>query len=249
MVEEQRENEPLLENPDIQIAVIDGDVLLYKALYAFETLQEQIAGVDEHRQAILRDTGADVYLIYLTGSTNFRLSLPGYKANRKTRPPNYEALKAHMLTLDGVYKIEGAEADDAISLTVRQKYPKAIMCSIDKDLLQIPGYHYRWHKEFPFQTVTAEQAEYNFWIQMLMGDSVDGVTGIPGIGTKTAERLLINEDPSRYAQIVLAEYQAEYGTFVGNQWFQDTYKMLKLLTVNTFRIPTPVIYGGTDDTH
>jgi len=48
---------------------------------------------------------------------------------------------------------------------------------VDKDLLQVPGWHYNYERR-QLQYITELQASQNFYTQVLIGDSVDNVDGI-----------------------------------------------------------------------
>lgn len=67
--------------------------------------------------------------------------------------------------------------------------PVSIIATVDKDLDMIPGWHYNFVKK-ELYNVTPEQAIYNFYYQCLVGDTADGVKGVPGIGPKKAARIL-----------------------------------------------------------
>jgi hypothetical protein len=53
----------------------------------------------------------------------------------------------------------------------------------------VPGLHYNPDKD-KFTQINEEEANLNWMRQTLMGDTVDGYTGIPKIGSKRAEALL-----------------------------------------------------------
>jgi DNA polymerase-1 len=82
------------------------------------------------------------------------------------------------------------EADDVLGILatdVSSPEIEKIIVSIDKDLKQIPGQIYDGKDLIP---ITKKQGDYWFLIQTLAGDSVDGYGGCPGIGVKTAQKLL-----------------------------------------------------------
>jgi len=85
---------------------------------------------------------------------------------------------------------EKQEADDAISIRAyalgEEDY---IICSIDKDLDNVRGWHYNFGKNERY-FVKEEEAIKNFYRQVLTGDRVDNVPGLPGIGPKKAEKIL-----------------------------------------------------------
>jgi len=64
-----------------------------------------------------------------------------------------------------------------------------IICSIDKDLLQIKGNHFNWNSDI-ISIQSDEDADKVFWKQILMGDSTDNIVGIPRVGKVKAERII-----------------------------------------------------------
>lgn len=82
------------------------------------------------------------------------------------------------------------EGDDVIGIMATGKAaPVYVICSIDKDLKTIPGSHYNFGSNEFFE-VTREEADYWHMIQTLTGDTTDGYSGCPGVGIKTAEKIL-----------------------------------------------------------
>lgn len=76
--------------------------------------------------------------------------------------------------------------------------PDTIICTTDKDLDMIPGWHYTWEIKRLGQTVrkaqkyyvNAYEASHFFYYQLLVGDSTDNIKGVVGIGKQKAEKLL-----------------------------------------------------------
>ena len=192
-------------------AIIDADSIAF-AIASTMARQERddpsyINGEEDFRWSlsvfitqIIEATDADSYELHLTGSESFRKILaPWYKANRKgmPKPENLNAIKQQMVDEWGAeYAPSGFEADDTVAeeafrhIATEDEY---VICSIDKDLDTIPGWHYRWpthNKPEALYFVTDYQARYNFWTQVLVGDSADGIKGIPWVGPKTAFTLL-----------------------------------------------------------
>ena len=86
--------------------------------------------------------------------------------------------------------IEDQEADDAIGIAAYEmEVGEYCICSIDKDLDMLRGDHYNFVKDERY-FITEEEGIKNFYKQLLMGDRVDNIIGIKGIGTVKAERLL-----------------------------------------------------------
>lgn len=153
-------------------------------------------------------------VVYLTGSGNFReqmATIQEYKGNRDPshKPKYYREIKQYLMDVWHAKVIHGREADDALGVAQYSAEPDTtVIVTIDKDLDNIHGYHYNWRKK-EFYHVTPERADYLFWIQVLMGDKTDHIQGIPGIGPKTAEKILAETDKSwmSMAEAVLAAYE------------------------------------------
>ncbi len=164
----------------------------------------------------LQDDGAPAYLavaLDVSGDTGtFRSQLyPDYKANRDAPPedlfPQVErCLK--MLEAIGVPILgaEGFEADDVIATiasTYSTKHPdvRVRIVSKDKDLKQLLGSGTPATEMYDIHTgdlITAGTLAEETGIEpgqvidmlALMGDTVDNVPGVPGVGPKTAAQLI-----------------------------------------------------------
>jgi 5'-3' exonuclease len=64
-----------------------------------------------------------------------------------------------------------------------------IICTTDKDLNMIRGWHYNMRKNEKFW-VDEDDTLYTFYTQVLTGDRVDNIPGLHGIGPKKAEKIL-----------------------------------------------------------
>jgi hypothetical protein len=192
------------------IALIDGDIVLYRTGFASQDVPENIAKarLSETMGMILDTLGTTKYQAFLSDSANnFRLKLfPNYKGNRSSeKPVHHTALRDYLLSKWKAKVAEGEEADDALGIwqTGNAQFFGSLeesdtcICSIDKDLMQIPGYHFNWVtgvKRF----VTSTEARYRFWYQVLVGDSTDNITpkqglSCPGIGPEKAYAALEGE--------------------------------------------------------
>lgn len=199
-------------------ALIDGDLVAFRSAASAEK-EEQFVALARARdlmERILSRVGADSFTVFLSGGDNFRKEIdPQYKANRKdqARPKWLDACREYLVAEYNAQVTDGIEADDALGIA--QVYSErqvdkdwdvisgeeTIICSLDKDLLQIPGKHYqwdisgvsasgRWEKPEQFYDITPEEGLKRFWTQMLVGDVADNITGVVGIGPKKAAKLL-----------------------------------------------------------
>ena len=108
---------------------------------------------------------------------------------------------------------------------------KAIISSPDKDVLQqIRGKHYNYQKA-EFVETNSHQAEKFLWKQVLMGDSTDGIPGIPGLGPKTADAIIDNMPKSKlsYHEVVLSQYMAKFDLPEAIDRFAETFKLVYIL--------------------
>lgn len=166
------------------------------------------------------------YKAYLTGDGNFRhaaATILPYKGNRDKliRPKYYQAARDYLVSHYDAEIVEGQEADDAIGIFQYSKPDKStVICSIDKDLWLIPGYHYvpstGWgdNKKPPrFFYQTLDEANEFLLYQMMTGDRVDNIPGINGIGPVKANKILTGASSYEEAkQAVEFLYQEQYGS-------------------------------------
>lgn len=193
------------------IALIDADIVAFRAAAVSNEDPHEGAAlerVDWTMQMIMDNLQTNQYRAYLTGQDNFRKKLyPEYKANRKDKPlPKYlNECKEHLvMRWKAKISIE-SEADDLLGIDQCESEPETtVICSIDKDLLQIPGRHYNFVNQ-NMRNIAPDVGFYNFMLQMAIGDVSDNVKGLPGIGHKKAPRLLdVRNGPEEW-QIILAE--------------------------------------------
>jgi len=181
------------------IALIDQDLLCYRCAASAENddLGIAIYRIDELLDNILNKTEATSYRAFLTSSSNFRKQIyPEYKANRtQPKPKHLRDLQVYSLEkLNAEYAPDGLEADDALAINQAED---TIICSLDKDLLQVPGHHFSWEingKGWSRPDTFIEQSELEglrlFYKQCLKGDTSDNVKGIEGLGEKKAAKIL-----------------------------------------------------------
>lgn len=197
-------------------ALIDGDILVYRIGFASEQESESIAiaRCSEFLEDMLLFNNFGEYQGYLTGKRNFRTEIATtapYKGNRKAaKPKHYDLLRKYMRDAWSFKLIEDQEADDAIGIAAYEmQVGEYCVCSIDKDLDMIRGDHFNFVKN-EFYFVDEEQAIKNFYKQILVGDRVDNIIGIKGIGPVKAERLLKEcKDEKEMYLTVLEAYKGD----------------------------------------
>ena len=83
---------------------------------------------------------------------------------------------------------------------------EAVVASIDKDLLTVPGVHYNFVTD-QWAEQDRDGADYWWMAQTLIGDSTDGYPGCRGIGKKKAATLLSGvTDPKELWERVVAVF-------------------------------------------
>ena len=203
------------------IALIDADILVYEAAHRSQTNIDwdqdgEAAATADFPQAcediraniefISKKTGCDNGVLVLTDSdrdANFRRRVwPEYKAHRgdshTARPLLFHALREWMHDDYTVKEKPGIEGDDTLGIMATGDIvglpadrQARIICSIDKDLLTVPGRHFNWRRASEgIVTVTDDEAYYNLLYQTLCGDSTDNFPGLPGCGPVGAKRIL-----------------------------------------------------------
>lgn len=207
--------------------LIDGDILLYGESAAVEiemdwgddwwTLHGDAREAKERVDIWVADIKelleADDVILTLTDNDNWRKDvLPTYKANRKgkRKPVVYNELKRYAIDTYKTALYPTLEADDVMGIlqTDPANDNDTVIVSEDKDMMTIPGKLYRpIRPEEGIQYISLEQANYNHYKQALMGDSTDGYAGCPGIGPKTAEKILKQADDSECWGLIVAAYE------------------------------------------
>jgi len=111
-----------------------------------------------------------------------------------------------------------------------------IICSRDKDLRQVFGYHYGWENwkqpSFGPTYISWEEGRMNFYLQLLIGDSADNIPGLPNIGKKKAERNLFHW---RGVKLAFMEVKKAYYHQWGLQWEKHLTEQGQLLYLHRNR--------------
>ena len=190
--------------------LVDADMLLYKAVIPCEVEIEwgdpdlitthlplrQVRMLFDDLLSIMRQqTKCEKFSLCWTSPDNFRNKVdPSYKGTRRTTNHRIKPVgfKEARRWAENTYPSEcwwRLEADDVLGiLSTRHIDSTPIIWSGDKDLNQIPGFHL--NSEGDIDLITEDQADAFFYRQCLIGDSVDSYPGCPGVGPKTAEKLI-----------------------------------------------------------
>ncbi|MDG7056340.1 MAG: hypothetical protein LKM44_02515 [Wolbachia endosymbiont of Meromenopon meropis] len=194
--------------------IIDGYNFLFRSYHVLHHLTTTtgipIGAVYGFLNMVLKYiTHSDYLTIVLdTGKKNFRHNLfHEYKANRIASSEDlirqFTILRQAVEAFNFSYEeVEGYEADDIIATIVtkyaNQKDLKLVIVSSDKDLFQLLSYNVLIFDPIKNIYIDEEQIVKRFGVNSnklldlfsLAGDASDNISGIPGIGLKTAVKLL-----------------------------------------------------------
>lgn len=196
--------------------VVDADIVAFRAAFSAEDEPEAWVACSR-AENMLNDMsymlGEQPMELWLSGKNNFRYNVfPEYKANRlEAKRPKWEhEVKDYLVKEWNANWSEGCEADDMIG--VRALETDGFVASIDKDLDQIPGWHYNFVKKERY-FVTSEEATRHFYYQLLVGDTADGVKGVYGVGPKKAKKLLDSCDSEEGMYWAVRDLYGSYEAF------------------------------------
>ena len=235
------------------ILLVDADSLIFASCYKkrehkdderfYTDIEDSKSKFDEQFMSIvnkLEDMYSVERVITFSGSKgNFRkLITPVYKANRKKQelPPLLDEM--HQFVKDEYNSVWGfgIETDDIVArywkeLSNEVGRDNVMIVSIDKDYKQFPAliynYHYK-HKEV--LDISEEEALYNFYEQMIIGDTADNVNYFKGKGKKYAEKYLADCNTKyQYTRKMLELFQEKYKG-KARQKYAECYHLLKLRT-------------------
>lgn len=184
-----------------------------------EPVENALHNVNTVIAAIKEELQSDDLGVYLSGDSNFRdgiATIRPYKGNRKDnhKPIHMEAIKDLLRNKYKAVVSDNEEADDVIGYSHYAMWTSdrdsTCICSTDKDLDMLPGLHYNFVKK-ELYSISPEDAIRNFYYQLLVGDAVDNIQGIGGVGQKTAREILKAHDTGDIVPTIRELYLEHYG--------------------------------------
>jgi DNA polymerase-1 len=200
-----------------RLLIVDGHAYAYRAFHAIRDLRgpegrptNAIYGfvkmLEKMRLAL---EPAHLIVVWDGGLDAGRVaSLPEYKAHRPEMPadlrPQFDEIENY-LAAAGIASFcgDGVEADDYIACLARRAAEKSwdvVIASSDKDFMQLVSAQIGllnpndktgtiWTRAQVAAKTGIEPEQVADWLA-LMGDAVDNIPGVPGVGPKTAAELL-----------------------------------------------------------
>lgn len=229
------------------ILLIDADSLVFASCYSggdekyFFNIEDSKAKFDEQFMSIINklDESFNVKeIITFNGSKgNFRKKINStYKANRKKQelPPLLHEM--HQYVKDNYNSIYGygIETDDLVAkywydLSKEVGRNNVMIVSIDKDYKQFPCLMYNYHyKHQCIYDIGESTALYNFYEQMIIGDTADNVNYFKGKGKKFAKKYFVNCNTKyQYTKQLYKLFKEKYKSKARERYI-ECYNLLKL---------------------
>lgn len=197
------------------IVLVDGSSYLYRAFHALPPLTTSngqptgaVKGVLNMLKRLMKDyPDSPMAVVFDAPGKTFRDEL--YSEYKAHRPPMPDDLRSQIEPLHACVKalglpllcIEGVEADDVIGTLAHQATQAgrdAVISTGDKDMAQLVSGHITLVNTMKEETLDEAGVEEKFGLPpaliidflALMGDKVDNIPGVPGVGEKTAIGLL-----------------------------------------------------------
>ena len=200
-----------------KLVVVDGSSLLYRAFFGLPPLSYH--GIPTNAVMGFLNMLYDIYknfdpeymaVSFDKNKQTFRSEVyKEYKATRKPAPPElvpqFALIREALRTLGAaVYEVDGYEGDDILG-TLAARYEKELPVFIvtgDRDALQLATKDttvyitQRGVSQMAAMTPEAVVEKYGITprqvidMKALMGDTSDNIPGVPGVGEKTAAKLL-----------------------------------------------------------
>jgi DNA polymerase I len=199
--------------------LVDGSSFLFRAFHAIPLLTRRdglpVNAVSGFCQMLFRlidecpvsEKPSHFAVIFDPKGGNFRHEIyPRYKANRGSPPeelvPQFSLVRKAVEAFSLLpLEVEGFEADDLIASYTKaavQKGARVTIVTSDKDLMQLVGEKVRLYDSMKNKYFSESEVFEKFGVyphqvadvQTLCGDSADNVSGVLGIGPKTAAELI-----------------------------------------------------------
>ena len=201
--------------PSKTLLLVDGNNLVYRSFFAIPPLANR-EGIPTNavygftnvlRKLLSEETPALAAVTFDAGGRTFRHErFEAYKANRPPTPDDLKQQFPYTRKLCDVLGLPilerpGIEADDLIATLAERAVEegfRVLIVSSDKDLLQLVREGVTIVHPVKYNRLDTEAVKEKFGVPpervadvlALMGDSVDNVPGVPGIGEKGARKLI-----------------------------------------------------------
>ena len=198
-----------------QLFLVDGSNYIFRAFFALPPLNNSrgmptnaVYGFIRMFLKLIKEQHPNyIGAIFDSPKRTFRDDLfTEYKANRSETPNDLQVQIPYIYRVIDAFRIkrivrEGYEADDVIATLATAGVKKkidSVIITADKDFMQVVGPHVRLWDPMRDKSTGVREVRERFGvepktlidIQALMGDSIDNIKGVPGVGEKTATALI-----------------------------------------------------------
>lgn len=198
------------------LTLIDGSSYIFRAYHAIRTELATSRGLPTRAvfgftrmllKSLREASPTHVAVVWDRDGKTLRQAIdPNYKAQRPAAPDDLKVQfpwirkVVDALAVPNIEK-EGWEADDVIATLVHQAVERGfevVIVTGDKDFSQVVGPHVRLYDGMSDKWTGPAEVEEKWGVpvekflelQALLGDSIDNIPGVPGVGPKTAAELI-----------------------------------------------------------
>jgi len=198
------------------VVLVDGSSYLFRAFHAMPELTNSkghqtgaVKGVINMLRSLEKQfPESEIIVVFDAKGPTFRHEQ--YKEYKANRPPMPDELREQIAPIHQIVKakglpllcVDGVEADDVIGTLAAEATTHKIECVIstgDKDMAQLVNEHVRLINTMKNEIMDIDGVnnKYGFGPEnmidylALMGDKVDNIPGVPGVGEKTATALIV----------------------------------------------------------
>ena len=245
-----------------RVLYMDADSMVYDCARLDESFEENLQHLVPYIQQWRIRAGAEHIECHLTmGSKGNRESiatLQEYQANRSSRDRELTVRVSDLRKWMTAYSHPrltvigwgNQEADDGVTQAMyREKFSnEAVLFSRDKDLFMVPGLHL--DKDKPWKIVSFPKGYGHvyfdnrklrgrgtswFWHQLLMGDRVDNIPGLPALMPQL-------QKPTKLEEVVTREIQTKISLRTGKPLTQKRWlaRQAKLKEIQVAKKPKPI---------
>jgi len=237
-----------------KVFIIDFMNIAFRNYHAFEKMKLQtksgiptgtLFGYASFLVNLIKNENPDYIAVAMESDESFRKDiLPSYKENRSGKPSDFEAELGNVVGMFRtlgipLFKFRGMEADDVIGILTKKfradPNNEVFIVSGDKDFMQLIDDKTKMYmpKSKGLYSIVGKEAVHEKFgcqpcqvidILALMGDKVDCIPGVHGIGAKGAAKLI-----------------AEFGSI--EKMYQDPVALMKSTTKSQFN----KLMDGEDD--
>ena len=205
-------------NPTVKpIVLVDGSSYLYRAFHAMYKADLRtssgmpvgaVRGVTSMLRRLVKDyPESSIVVVFDAKGKTFRDDL--YSEYKAQRPPMPDDMRPQIEPIHNIVRamgmpllvVEGVEADDVIGTLAQQATEQGIDVVVstgDKDMAQLVNQHVTLVNTMTETVMDVDGVKEKFGLPpeliidylALMGDKVDNIPGVPGVGEKTALALL-----------------------------------------------------------